>query len=70
VAALLLAQSELPEPTGGFRVSPTFFVVLFGVGFALGAVGHLTRSRVLVAVGVLLVFLATVAIPIALHASR
>jgi hypothetical protein len=36
----------------------------------VGAIGHLVRSRTLVAVGVLMIFLATVLIPIALTATR
>jgi len=70
LGALLLAQNELPSPRGGFEVSPTFFVVLFGLGFLIGIAGHLTRSRALVAAGVILVFLATVLIPIYLQATR
>ena len=70
MGALLLAQNELPSPRGGFEVSPTFFVVLFGLGFLIGIAGHLTRSRALVAAGVILVFLATVLIPIYLQATR
>jgi hypothetical protein len=74
--ALLLAASDFlnpdqgPEPSGGFRVSPSFFLVLFGLGFLVGAIGHLTRSRTLVAAGVLMIFLATVFLPIALQASH
>jgi hypothetical protein len=36
----------------------------------VGAIGHLTRSRTLVAAGVLMIFLATVFLPIALQASH
>jgi Flp pilus assembly protein TadB len=73
---LILAMSDFLEPGGGpeqsgdFRISPSFFIVLFGIGFAVGVVGHLTRSRVLIAVGVLLVMLATVFLPIAVSVSR
>jgi hypothetical protein len=66
VAALLLAQS-LPKQTGGFEISPTYFIVMFGVGFMIGAVGHLVRSRTLVALGVALIFLATIFIPVYLQ---
>ena len=69
-ALAFLAQNRLPEPTGDFRVSPTFFIVLFGLGFVIGTIGHLARSRILVAAGILMIFLATVFIPIALQASR
>jgi hypothetical protein len=71
---LLLADfldpNQGPEQTGDFKVSPGFFIVLLGVGFLLGAIGHLYRSRTLVAIGVTLIFLATVLIPIALNATH
>ena len=59
-----------PEQTGDFSVDPTFFLVLFGVGFALGVFGHLFESRLMVAAGVLLIVLATVLVPLALQATR
>jgi hypothetical protein len=68
--AAILAQNELPSPRGGFEVSPTFVIVLFGMGFAIGTLGHLFRSRTLVAAGVILVLLATVLIPVYLQATR
>jgi hypothetical protein len=73
---LLLAISDFldrgqgPEQSGDFRISPSFFFVLFGVGFAIGVVGHITKSRTLVATGILLVMLATVFLPIVLAATR
>ena len=75
LATTLLAQfpdpgGGLPDERGGFRVSPTVFVVMLGAGFLLGAFGHMIKSRTLVAVGVLLIFLATVLVPIAIHATR
>lgn len=75
-ASLLLATSEFldpgrgPDQSGDFRVSPTFFIVVFGLGFVLAAIGHLVKSRGLTATGVLLVFLATVLLPIAYSASN
>jgi hypothetical protein len=73
---LLLAMSDFleprqgPEPSGDFRVSPSFFIVLLGIGFAIGVVGHITKSRTLVATGIVLVMLATVFLPIVLAATR
>jgi hypothetical protein len=75
-ASLLLAMSEFldpgrgPDQSGDFRVSPAFFVVVFGLGFLLAAFGHLVKSRALVAAGVLLIFLATVLLPIAYSVSN
>jgi hypothetical protein len=59
-----------PSQSGDFRVSPTFFIVLLGLGFAIGTVGHLVKSRTLQAAGVLLVLAATVFLPIAYSVSR
>jgi hypothetical protein len=43
------------------------YLVLMLVGFGVGAFGHLMRSRLLVAVGITLVFLATLLFPLALN---
>ncbi len=72
----LLAQSDFidpsqgPDATGAFEVSPRLFFILLGIGFGLGMIGHLTRIKTLVAAGVLMVFLSTILIPLALHATR
>src|SRR4029453_1537666 len=76
LGAMLLVLSDFldplrgPEERGGFRVSPTFFILLALGGFVVGAFGHLIRSRVLQAIGVSMILLATVFIPIALAATR
>jgi len=59
-----------PDQTGDFEVSPSVFIALFGLGFVVGAVGHLVRSRTLVATGVLLVLVATILLPIAYNVSN
>jgi Flp pilus assembly protein TadB len=75
-ALLPLAMSDFldpgsgPDQSGDFEVSPSFFIVLFALGFAIGAIGHILKSRTLVAAGVILVFAATVFIPIALSLSN
>ncbi len=53
-----------PDQSGDFRVSPTFFVLLLGAGFVIGVFGHIVKSKTLVAVGIGLVFAATVALPV------
>jgi hypothetical protein len=74
--SFLLAMSDFldpgsgPDQSGDFRVSPSFFLMLLALGFVIGTLGHLIKSRTLVAVGVLLVFAATVFIPIALSVSN
>jgi hypothetical protein len=50
----------LPESAGPY-------VSLMMVGFAIGVLGHLSRSRWLVALGIILVFLAAAGFPLALN---
>jgi hypothetical protein len=59
-----------PGQSGDFQVSPTFFLVLLGLGFLIGTVGHIVKSRTLVAAGILLIFAATIILPIAYTVSR
>jgi hypothetical protein len=74
--SLLLAMSDFldpgsgPDQSGDFEISPSFFIVLLALGFAIGTIGHIIKSRTLVAAGVILVFAATVFIPIALSVSN
>ncbi len=49
---------------GASDVSPGLLLGLLGLGFLIGIVGHLADSRPVVALGVGLVFLATVLLPI------
>lgn len=70
LVAQLLDRSRGPEQTGDFQVSPTAFVILLLAGFAVGTLGHIYKSKTMVATGVLMIFLATVAIPLALHLTR
>jgi hypothetical protein len=58
----LLAQVNVPspgEPSDALARWITIFFVLMGLGFVFGIVGHLTKSRVLVGVGVALVMLSS-----------
>jgi hypothetical protein len=71
----LLAQfpdpgGDLPEQSGGFRVSPTAFVIAFGTGFLIALAGHLFRSKTLVGFGIALIFLSTVLVPVYLQIVR
>jgi hypothetical protein len=65
----LLAQIDLPSlgregPEGLQRLLRAFFV-LFAVGFLIGALGHLFRSRALRAVGIALIMLGSVGLLVA-----
>jgi phosphate/sulfate permease len=53
-----------------FRTSPTPFIVLMLGGFGLGLFGYLYGSRVIVGIGVGMVFLATLLIPLLLSIGR
>jgi hypothetical protein len=76
LAALVLAMSDFlnpddgPDPSGEFRVSPTFLIVLLLLGFLIGTVGHIVKSRTLQIAGVLLIFAATIFLPIAYSISN
>jgi hypothetical protein len=70
VLADFLDPNQGPQQTGDFRVSPGFLVGLLGIGFLIGVVGHIVKSRTVVAIGVTMIFLATLFIPIALNATR
>jgi hypothetical protein len=59
-----------PDQRGDFEISPSFFIVLLLLGFVIGTLGHLIKSRTLVAAGVILVFAATIFIPIAIGVSN
>ena len=73
---LFIAMSDFldpgsgPDQSGDLEVSPSFFIVLLALGFVIGTFGHIVKSRTLVAAGVILVFAATVFIPIALNLSN
>ena len=70
VIAQFLSPDDGPGQSGDFEVSPRFFLVLLGLGFLIGTVGHIVKSRTLVAAGILLIFTATIFLPIAYTVSR
>ena len=70
VLAQFLNPDQGPKQTGDFEVDPSFFFVLLGLGFLVGVAGHIFRSRTLVAIGVIMIFAATVFIPFALNATH
>ena len=70
VLADFLDPNRGPDQRGDFRVSPTFFLALVLGGFLVGAVGHLVSSRLIQAIGVLMILTATIFVPIFLGVSR
>jgi hypothetical protein len=62
LAEVIAQFPPLPNPgqgSEGFRRMMTIFGILMGLGFVIGIAGHLFKARLLVLVGVLLVFAAT-----------
>ena len=59
----LLAFAYDPHPD--FGADPRPFVFLMAFGFIMAVVGHVVRARVLVGLGIALVFLATFLLPLA-----
>jgi hypothetical protein len=53
-----------------FELDPFPLIVLMGLGFLVGVVGHLTRTRSLVVIGIGLIFLATFVLPLATNVLR
>jgi hypothetical protein len=58
---VMLLAGILPQSVGPY-------VSLMMAGFLIAIVGHLSRSRWLIAVGIIVVFLAAAALPLALNA--
>jgi hypothetical protein len=57
--------------TGPFNdLSPRAYIALMGLGFVVGVAGHIVRSKTLVAAGILMIFLATVLLPLTAHVSQ
>ncbi len=70
LAALVSVMAQFlpddgPGQSGDFRVSPTFLIVLLGLGFLIGTIGHIVKSKTLIAAGILLIFAATIFVPLA-----
>jgi hypothetical protein len=56
--------------TGPFdNLSPRTYIALMGLGFVVGTAGHIVKSKALVAAGILMIFLATVLLPLSAHVS-
>jgi hypothetical protein len=51
------------------NLSPRAYIALMGIGFLVGVSGHVVRSKVLIAAGLLMIFLATVLLPLTAHVS-
>jgi hypothetical protein len=66
-----LAVVALNLDSGPFNdLSPRAYIALMGIGFVVGVAGHVVRSKTMVAAGILMIFLATVLLPLTTHVSR
>jgi hypothetical protein len=70
VLAQFLHPEQGPKPTGDWSEDPEKFVALVLLGFAIGILGHLFKVKTMVATGILMIFLATVALPVWLQLTR
>jgi hypothetical protein len=50
-----------------FEPSPLPFIALMGLGFVIGAAGHVYGSKTAVATGIGMIFLATLLLPLGLY---
>jgi hypothetical protein len=65
-----LAVLALNLDTGPFNdLSPRAYIALMGLGFIVGVSGHVVHSKLLIAAGLLMIFLATVLLPLTAHVS-
>ena len=65
VTALLAVVAQLPDlPDPRFRTDPTPYLILFGAGFLIAVMGHIFKVKVMIAAGILMVFLSTVILPL------
>jgi hypothetical protein len=65
--AACLVVLALSLDTSPYDVSPRAYIALMGIGFIVGTAGHVIKSKPVVAAGVLMIFLATVLLPLAAH---
>ena len=68
MAALVVLALNLD--TSPYDLSPRTYIALMGIGFLIGTAGHIVRSKPMIAAGVLIIFLATVLLPLTAHVSR
>jgi uncharacterized membrane protein (Fun14 family) len=58
----VLAQGGDPSPLNENNIRG--FILLMGIGFIVGTAGHVVKSKAMVAAGVIMIFIATVLLPL------
>jgi hypothetical protein len=65
LARLATVIARLPDlPSRDVGTDPKPYILVFGIGFLVGVLGHIFKVKVMVAAGVLMVFMATVVLPL------
>ncbi len=63
-----LLADVLPIPRNfEFSPDPEPYLIVFGIGFAIAVVGHIASSKTLIAAGLLMIFMSTVLLPLAIY---
>ena len=57
----------VPDPAPDFGANPKPYIAMMVLGFVIGVAGHIFRFKVMVALGVLLIFLGTFVFPLAIN---
>ena len=65
---MIIRRVELPLALLPHDVRP--YLTLMVIGFVVGVAGHLGRSRLLVGIGITLIFFATLLLPLAIVATN
>ena len=60
----LLQVGFFYDPHPSFGTDPRPFVAMMLAGFVIGVVGHIVRSKAIVALGIGLIFLGTLLLPL------
>jgi hypothetical protein len=64
----MLPLGDLPAlPSQDTATDPKRYLILLAVGFAIALLGHMTRTKTLIASGIALIFLATFVLPLYFH---
>ena len=65
--AQLLADILPIDRNFEFSPDPGPYIAVFVIGFMVAVVGHIATSKTLIAAGLLMIFMATVLLPVAIY---
>ena len=64
LADLLARRPADSRATRDLGTDPEPYLVLFVIGFLIAVLGHIVKSKTLIATGILMIFLSTVLLPL------